>query len=230
VLSGFLNWMGFGLCHQLPERSYFAGGLQAPVCVRDTGIYIGFVIALAIISAAHRGERPRGFPRAHVWATMGLALAFMGWDGVTSYAGLRETTNALRLLTGLGVGFSAAALVVPMLNDELWKVPGVGRVLDPTWRYGVWVAGIPLGFVTVGAIGPRLGIAFPLLIAMSIVATLTAINMVIVAMLPAFDRKASRVWDLWGVASVGVVLSFAEIALAGQLRTALVGLAERLAA
>ncbi|TLM98193.1 MAG: DUF2085 domain-containing protein, partial [Actinobacteria bacterium] len=104
VLSEFLQWFGFGLCHQLPERSFFGGGYQLPVCARDTGIYVGFMVSLAVVAAIHRRERPRGFPRPAVWALLGILVALMGADGVSSYAGWRETTNALRLATGLGVG------------------------------------------------------------------------------------------------------------------------------
>ena len=62
MLAEFLHWLGFGLCHQLPERSFFGGGVQVPVCARDTGIYVGFVVAFALIALVHRGERPTGFP------------------------------------------------------------------------------------------------------------------------------------------------------------------------
>ena len=50
MLQGFLHWMGYGLCHQLPERSFFGGGVQVPVCARDTGIYFGVLISLALIA------------------------------------------------------------------------------------------------------------------------------------------------------------------------------------
>lgn len=225
MLENFLRWLGFGLCHQLPERSYVAGGIQASVCVRDTGIYLGFMAALILIWLLHRGERPSDFPRPHVWIAMGIFVLLMGYDGVTSYAGLRATTNEIRLITGLGVGFSAAALVAPMLNDVLWRGGGLGRVLDPVWRFGAWLAAIPICYVLIGGVGPRVGVAFPLLIAVSIVFTLTAVNLVIVAMLPAFDRRAESVRQLALPIAIGMLVAFVEIALAAQLRVFLDSLA-----
>lgn len=223
MLEDFLLWLGLGLCHQLPERSYIAGGLQASVCVRDTGIYLGFTAALLLIWLLHRGERPSDFPRPHVWIAMGAFVAFMGYDGVTSYAGLRQTTNELRLITGLGVGFSAAALVAPMLNDVLWRGGGVGRVLAPTWRFLIWLAAIPAAYLLIDGLGVRLGVAFLLLIAAAIVFTLAAVNLVIVGMLPAFDRRAESVRQLAIPIGLAVLVAFAEIALAAQLRILLLG-------
>ena len=162
VIAEFLQWMGFGLCHQLPERSFVGGGVQVPVCARDTGIYIGFVVAFAVIALVHRGERPRGFSRPYVWAVMGVLLALLAWDGVTSYSALRATTNAVRLFTGLGTGFSAAVLVYPMIQDVLWRRASNTRVLDPVWRFVVWAGAIPLTFAAVWYLGPWLGVGYPL--------------------------------------------------------------------
>ena len=155
MIAEFLQWMGFGLCHQLPERSFTGGGVQVPVCARDTGIYVGFVVAFAVIALVHHGERPKGFPRPYVWAVMAVLLALLAWDGVTSYGSLRETTNAMRLFTGLGVGFSAAVLVYPMIQDVLWRRASNNRVLDPGWRFGVWAGAIPLTFAAVWYLGHR---------------------------------------------------------------------------
>jgi hypothetical protein len=67
-----------------------------------------------------------------------------------------------------------------------------------------------------------MGVSFLVINAFAIVATLTAINLVIVGMLPAFDRRAERVAQLALPIAIAIAVSFAEIALAAQLRIWLV--------
>ena len=45
MLAAFLHWLGLRPVPPAPERSFFGGGVQVPVCARDTGIYIGFVLS-----------------------------------------------------------------------------------------------------------------------------------------------------------------------------------------
>lgn len=227
-MQDVLHWLGYGLCHQLPERSFFGGGVQVPVCARDTGIYVGFALALALVALLHAGERPRGFPPVLAWLFMSAFLGAMGWDGVSSYAGLRETTNDLRLITGLGVGFSAAAIVFPMLQDELWRHQSPGRVLEPPWRLTTWLAGVPVSFLLIRFVGPVLGAVYPVIVAASIVVTLASINLVMIAMLPPFDRKGERIQDLALPCALALVVALVEIGAAGYIRLLLEGVASSL--
>lgn len=224
MLQKLLIWLGFGLCHQLPERSYVLGGLQAPVCVRDTGIYVGFILGFLLLVAIHP-ERPRELPRWYVWATMAAFLAFMGWDGITSYSGIRQTVNELRLITGLGVGFSVAVIILPMINDELWRQSSGVRVLDALWRFFAWLAAIPIAWFFMTFIGPLMGQSFIILTALTIPATLTVINMVIVCMFRRFDRRAESVRDVLLPAAIAFGMSIVQIAAAAWLRALLLGAA-----
>ena len=228
MLQAFLHWLGYGLCHQLPERSFFGGGVQVPVCARDTGIYIGFCISLALIAVLHRPERPREFPTAWGWTAFALMIGSMAVDGGTEYAGLRSTTNDLRLITGLASGFAIALLLTPMLNDSVWRRGDSGRVLDPLWRLGAWLSAVPLAYVAVWYGAPLLGVGYPILVAVAILVTLSVVNMVMVCLTPWFDRKATRLIDAWPPFLVGLVLAFAEIWLAGLLRGSLVALSARI--
>jgi len=225
MLQAFLHWMGYGLCHQLPERSFFGGGVQVPVCARDTGIYIGFLVSLAVIALVHRGSRPKEFPPTSTWIAIGLMIGSMALDGGTEYAGLRSTTNELRLITGLLAGFAIAAILAPMLNDELWRSAARERVLDTPWRLAIWLAAVPLCYVVVFWGLPLLGVIYAIVVAVAIVGTLTAVNLVIVCMLPMFERRAERFSDLWLALLIAAGLGFVEIQLSWLLRAGLVALA-----
>ena len=227
LVQSFLHSMGYGLCHQLPERSFFGGGVQAPVCARDTGIYFGFLISLAVISALHRGRRPREFPPTMTWVAIALMIGAMGLDGATEYAGLRPTTNELRLITGLLAGFAIGAIVMPMLNDELWHESARERVLGTPEKLMVWLAAVPASYAVIYWVLPLLGVGYPLLVALAIVGTLTAVNLVMVCMIPMFERRATRLWQAWGAILLAVALSFIEIWLSALLRIGLVAVATR---
>ncbi len=82
-------------CHQLPERSFFYKGKQFPVCARCTGVSIGQL--LSIIVNIRFGTRSLMFST--------LALSCMGADWLIQEAGIKESTNRRRLLTGMLGGF-----------------------------------------------------------------------------------------------------------------------------
>jgi len=227
VLQSILHGLGYGLCHQLPERSFFGGGIQVPVCARDTGIYIGFVVSLALIGLLHRPNRPKEFPGIAGFVAIILMITVMGIDGVSSYGGFRTTTNDLRLITGILAGFAMAAIVVPMLNDELWLRATNERVLTPTWRLVAWLAAVPVVFAAVRWFAPFLGVLYPILVAIAILVTLTAVNLVIVGLFPIFERRAERLSDAWLAILIALTLSGIEIAASGLFRVGVESLVDK---
>jgi uncharacterized membrane protein len=97
-----IYWLGDANCHQLASRSYYLNGNEMPFCARDLGIFVGLAIgmALAIVTKA----RPP-------FVLLILGLVPMALDGgiqlLTSY----ESTNPIRLLTGILAGASVAFLI-----------------------------------------------------------------------------------------------------------------------
>jgi hypothetical protein len=101
-------------------------------------------------------------------------------------------------------------------------------VLDPGWRLLAWLATIPVAFVAIRYGAPLLGIGYPILVAVTIVATLTAVNLVMVCLTPPFERKADRMTDAWAAILIAVGMSFMEIWLSGLLRLWLESVVSRL--
>ncbi len=83
-------------CHRLPERSIKCFGLEKYFCSRCLGILFGGITGLVFISL--------NFHISILYAII-LVLPLIV-DGLTQAAGMRESTNLLRLITGILFGFS----------------------------------------------------------------------------------------------------------------------------
>lgn len=211
--------IGYGLCHQLPERSFFAGGYQLPVCARDTGIYIGFVFGLLALWLLARGKRPTELPRWPVLVLIGLFVAAMGYDGISSYAGLRTTTNEIRLLTGMLTGWGLSTLTVPMFNSQIWMNPGEGSVPSGWLQSAVWLGMFVPAFLCTLWILPLTGVVYPLALSAAILVTFDTINMVFIGLIPAFERRVSRMRDAWVAILLAQGLTIMELVGAAWLRS-----------
>ncbi len=97
------------LCHQLGARSFHLFGWPLAVCGRCSAIYFGFLsgtIAYPFARRILRGARPgRTF--------LVVALAPMILDVMFEAAGLHESSNALRAVTGAWFGILLPFLIIP---------------------------------------------------------------------------------------------------------------------
>ena len=88
------------ICHGRIERSLELFGVPMPICSRCTAIYAGLLIGLAAYwffrSAREKTMRVVAF----------VALTPLAIDGLTQLSGLRESTNELRIATGLVAGIA----------------------------------------------------------------------------------------------------------------------------
>lgn len=83
------------LCHGRPERSFEIFGTAMPICARCTAIYAGMlvgVIAFVAVPLLRRVALPGSVAIA--------CVVPMVLDGLSQGTGLRESTNALRTVTG----------------------------------------------------------------------------------------------------------------------------------
>jgi uncharacterized membrane protein len=98
------------VCHQRAERSFHVAGAQLPVCARCFGLYLSGAVGLVVAS------RRRGSIAA---ATSRLVLVLGALPIAVTVAlewlGLIHTTNIVRMLTGLPLGFAAAVVIVRSL-------------------------------------------------------------------------------------------------------------------
>src|SRR5689334_9124478 len=58
-----LRWLNSGICAQLAMHTLTIGGELLPLCARNTGIYLGYLIMLSGIFMTRRGRAQRIPPR-----------------------------------------------------------------------------------------------------------------------------------------------------------------------
>ncbi|HFQ95768.1 MAG TPA: DUF2085 domain-containing protein [Anaerolineae bacterium] len=136
-------------CHQLPERSFFLFGEQpvysraelpangvadsdnifvrrnyigdpeygykVAICERDVAIY-GSMFLMGLIFALARGHLPRLKARYVLLFALPMAL-----DGLTQLVGLRESSWALRVITGGLFGIGLVWFAYPYIEESMKK-------------------------------------------------------------------------------------------------------------
>jgi uncharacterized membrane protein len=127
--------VGYGICHQIPERSFAIAGRQLPLCARCTGTFLGAMLGLASMLLL---RRHRASAMAPVSVLLALIVFFVLWgfDGLNSYMTLfpgaphlYEPQNWLRLTTGMLNGLALVIFVFPIFNFTLWRDPTSERVI-----------------------------------------------------------------------------------------------------
>lgn len=89
-------------CHQIADRSYFLNGNQMPFCSRDLGLFLGLAFGFGIATFFFIQLNP-------MWLLVGLIP--MGLDGGLQLVTEYESTNPLRLITGIVAGTALALLL-----------------------------------------------------------------------------------------------------------------------
>ncbi len=101
------------ICGQIPSHSPYICGHQCGLCFRCTAIYSTLFITSAVF--VFTKKRLQGIS----WWMLGLLTLPMAWDGITQLFGLRESTTALRLITGALFGLGCALFTLPLVEKTL---------------------------------------------------------------------------------------------------------------
>lgn len=119
-MKNLLFFLGRSVCHQIPERSFFIQNLQFPLCARCTGIYTGMFLSFLylFISNRYKGNKPPTIKHLIIMVILWLPMMI---DGASSYLGLRDTNNAIRLITGLLFGIFIPVFIVLIRNFDAKK-------------------------------------------------------------------------------------------------------------
>lgn len=222
-MQEFLYFFGHGFCHQIPLRSFEAGGLIFSVCARDTGIYLGFFFAVvvAFILYARHKEKPAELPPVYYLVVLALFIVPMAVDGLSSYAGLRPTTNMIRYITGFFAGTAAGSLVVPLLFALRADAAPTQKAFSKPSLVVIHLAGtFALGILFfVGY--PYLGIIAPVFVVLAFLFIIMSVNAILFTLAkPMPHPHIVRRWLF--VLAVSLVFSLIETSLFWLARELLV--------
>lgn len=221
LFSELLWQIGYAICHQLPERSFFIAGYQLPVCARDTGTMLGFGTVLLFFLVGKRWRRSN-LPDLAVLIVALAGFALFALDAGSSYLGLRESTNQLRLLSGLLMGFAIGTMLLTVLSRFMGG--------DPTKRCFDWkdlLILLPLLTVAFLAIQAQMGLASYYLIS-----TLTIVFLVLlfVTLFFVFGKTLFEKRPWWGtgeILALSVALSIGALVLLWALHRLTEGMVQQ---
>lgn len=112
ILINIVYTFGDRLCHQKAERSFFINNNQMPFCSRCTAIWLGIAIGigLMIFYKIQLNEK--------LLFVIIAGLIPIGIDGTGQLFGFWESTNIIRVITGLIIGF-VCGIAVGIIIDEI---------------------------------------------------------------------------------------------------------------
>jgi len=100
-------------CHGIPERCFTIWGVPMPICARCTAIYVGLAASLLLFFLLPR--------MTELAARMMLLIAVtpLAVDGLTQMVRLRQSTNALRMATGLAAGIAFGLWAITAVESHV---------------------------------------------------------------------------------------------------------------
>jgi uncharacterized membrane protein len=117
VWVGVLYTAASRICHQRPERSFFTGTVQWPVCARCSGLYLGAPIGalLALRMRRRRFPGPKGPVLLAIAAVPTLITVALEWLHVAPVSNLMRAVAAAPL--GLAIAWVLVRVVQPARSD-----------------------------------------------------------------------------------------------------------------
>jgi uncharacterized membrane protein len=219
-LMGKLDAIGYAVCHRLDSHSLHIGNIQMPLCARCTGEFNAAAIGLVFQGLV--GGRKSKLPNRGILAALVLFFLAFAIDGSNSYLALIKnayagafrnipnlyiTDNTTRVFTGSGMGIAMSAVLYPMFNQSLWRVPAQVPALD--WRkFGLLVGTILL--LDAGMLTESPVILYPIAIisTLGVLMLLTMVFSIVWIMVMKQDNVFDEPRQLWLPAVAGLTLAF----------------------
>ncbi|KAB8143276.1 DUF2085 domain-containing protein [Chloroflexia bacterium SDU3-3] len=221
-----LNWKMYavvhGVCAQI--HNVEVGGLQLPICARNTGIYSSFLVTFLMLFAIGRGRAAK-LPPIPITVTLVLFILAMAADGFNSMLRdmllphLYTPQNWLRTLTGTGMGVAVAVLLLMVLNVSLRKDADHAT---PVMRSWLELAGaLALNLLVMAAMYGNISFMYWPIAAsawLGITGVLFLVNLLVSALAMGYDSKIERLAQLARPGTLALVLTLVELGLMSSIR------------
>ena len=226
-LLGKVDAIAYAVCHRIASHSFQVDGQQFPLCARCTGMYLGALLGL--IYQAAEGKFGK-WPTLKTYIPIAALVLAFGIDGVNSYLhffpgapSLYQPQNWLRLATGMGMGLSISAVLLPAFHQTMWK----NWRNQSTFASGRQLLGILAlaSLLVVAVLSGQAVIVLPLalLSTAGVVVLLTMVYSMVWVMLFKKENRFDKFSQLWLPLMGGFTLAILQIALTDLGRFALTG-------
>jgi uncharacterized membrane protein len=218
-----LRWLDSGICAQLPTHSFYPGGQRLPLCARNTGIYLGFMVTLLTLYASGRGKVQR-LPSWPMVAVLIAGIFAMAVDGFNSFLldlaqpHLYQPHNLLRLATGLLTGLAVATLTLPAMNRFFWRKSNEGRSISSWPALLLLLPGLLLSSLAVAS--QSLLVLYPVAILSTagLLTIVSSVNLLIILAIGKKEQAFERYRELLPFFSLALLLAFGELLVLAQLK------------
>lgn len=238
LLAGLLFWPSLplqwklyaavhGVCAQV--HNVELGGLQLPICARNTGIYSSFLLSSLVLLALGR-KRAAKLPSWPISAVLVLFVGILALDGFNSMAldmgmpTLYQPHNEIRTITGVGLGITIAVVITLIMNLSLRRDADHELPVIKNW---LELGGLVLlNMLVVAAMYGNLTFMYwPIAITawLGITGTLYCVNVLVSGLLMGYENKVVRLGQLAKPATIAIVLTGIELGLLATARFYLEG-------
>lgn len=218
-----MRWIDSGICAQLPTHSFYPGGEQLPLCARNTGIYLGFLVTLITLHARGRGQAQRfpPWPIITVLVCGAIALVIDGFNSLALDLGqphLYQPQNLIRLATGLVTGLALASLALPALNRLLWCAQNELRSIASWHALLLLVPALIVCFFAV--VSQSVFVLYPLalLSTAGVLTALSSVNLIVIVAASKRDETFVCYRELLPFLGMAFILAAGEMLLLAQLK------------
>lgn len=221
---GKLDAIAYAVCHRAPSHSFFVHEHQFPLCARCTGMYIGALVAM--LYQLNKGRRQE-FPTKSISIPLIVFFLFFAVDGVNSMLSFESGSFLyapsiwLRLISGVGMGWGIAALLVPAFHQTVWREPIAEPLLQKPLQLIILIALSALPVLAIVSNVDWLLYPVAILTTLTVPVFLSIIYTVLLILITFRENTFTEWKHLWPWFLAGFVIALLQIFLFDLARFAL---------